>query len=49
MITVEEFADDLMRMVWLLLSVMMGKPSGVKVQLMQYQEHFVNYSCPPVV
>ena len=34
MITVEEFADDLMRMVWLLLSVMMGKPSGVKVQLM---------------
>ena len=36
-------------MVWLLLLVMIGKPSGVKVQLIQYQAHFANSSYPPVV
>ena len=36
-------------MVWLLLSVIIGKLSVVKVQLMQYQVHLVNSSCPSVV
>ena len=49
MVTVDEFAEDLMRMVWLLLSVMICKPSGVKAQLMQYQVYFVNSSCSPIV
>ena len=41
MVTVDEFADNVMRIVWLLLSVMMCKPSDMKVQLMQYQEILV--------
>ena len=49
MLTVEKFADDIIRMVWLLLLVMMGKPYGTKAQLMQYQAHFVSSSCLSVV
>ena len=49
MLTIDLFAEDLVRMVWLLLLVMIGKPSGVKVQLIQYQAHFANSSYPPVV
>ena len=48
MVMVDEFDEDLMRMVWFSLSVMIGKPSGVKAQLIKYQAHFVNSSCPPV-
>ena len=44
MLTVDEFAEDLIRMIWLLLLVMISNPSGVKTQLMQYQASFVNSS-----
>ena len=49
MLTVDKFADDIIRMVWLLLLVMMCKPSGMKAQLMQYQAYFVSSSCLSVV
>jgi len=46
---IEEDAEDLMRMVWLLLSIIIGKPFDVKSQLMQYQAHLDSSNCPPVV
>ena len=48
-VTMEEVAEDLMRMVWLLLSCIIGKPSGVKSQLIQYQAHLDSSNCPHVV
>ena len=39
-VTIEEVAEDFIRMEWLLLSFMIGKPSGEKSQLMKYQAHF---------
>ena len=47
--TMEEVAEDLMRMVWLLLSFMIGKPFGAKSQLMQYHAHLDSSNCPPFV
>ena len=48
-VTMKEVAEDLMRMVWSLLSFIIGKPVGVKSQLMQYQAHLDSSNCPPVV
>ena len=48
-VTMEEVAEDLIRMVWLLLSFIIGKPVGEKSQLMQYQAHFDSSNYPPVM
>ena len=45
----KEVAEDLMRMVWLLLSCIIGKPSGAKSQLMQHQAHLDSFNYPPIV
>ena len=45
-VTMEEVAEYLMRMVWLLLSFIIGKPFGTKSQLIQYQAHLDSSNYP---
>ena len=49
MVTVDLFAEDVMQMVWLLLPIMKGNLSGVKVQLMQYQARLISSNWHPAV
>ena len=47
MVIVELFTDYVIRILWVVSSIMIGSPSGVNFQIVKYQAHFLNSNWPP--